>query len=83
MSRQRLLMDTVIRLETDGNMVSAYWLMDKPERGWSSKGIRYPWLSMLLERWDITIGERGRDEHGEFLVAIANQGDEESEVASV
>ena len=75
--KRRLFQDTVIRLELVDGVVAAYWLMDKPSKGWESYGFRYLTLEALLRDWDITVGERRRDVHGEYLIAADNPTEEE------
>ena len=65
-NKNHLLKSTVIRLASDG----AWWLMNNPEKGWSSFGFRYSSLFEVLEHWNVQIGALGADEFGTFISVV-------------
>lgn len=60
-TRRRLAQDTVVR--HDG---AFFWLMNRREDGWASRGIPYNSLIEITQDWAVTIGARGRDITGEY-----------------
>lgn len=66
MSRASLFQSTVARQDGD-----TWWLMNRQEGGWDSSGIPFPSLDALTERFDVRLGEHGRDEHGPFVRVLA------------
>ena len=60
--RRRLFQDTVARRVRGG-----WCLMNRRAGGFASSAIPYNTLIEIHQDWDITIGARGSDEHGEYV----------------
>ncbi len=61
-TRNRLLAATVARY--DGLV---WWLMNRPDKGFSEYGIPYSNLTDIPARWAILFGDVGQDQHGRFV----------------
>lgn len=61
--------DTVLRRDAKGQL----FLMNRPEKGWSSYGIPYPSEQAVLDEWDVTIGPWTSDKHSAFAPVKKNR----------
>jgi len=61
--------DTVLRRDANGQL----FLMNRPEKGWSSYGIPYPSEQAVLDEWDVTIGPWTSDKHSAFAPVKKNR----------
>lgn len=59
----RILSPTVARLADSG----AWWLMSRREKGWASYGLPFDSIEALQRAYAVTLGERGRDDHSEYI----------------
>jgi hypothetical protein len=48
----------------------SWWLMNRPDKGWSSFGYRYASLGEIEAAWAVTFGKPGRDQCSEFVEVI-------------
>jgi hypothetical protein len=66
----RLMSDTIIRVLPLGDRTE-FWLMNRPDQGWASRGYYYTSLDALLAAWAITLGAQGWDRHSYYIRAYA------------
>jgi hypothetical protein len=63
-AQPRVFGEVIARVDIDGSI----WLMNKPERGWSSSGFRVAGWEQLAREWpELRVWGMGEDEHGRFL----------------
>jgi hypothetical protein len=74
--KKQLFADTVIRILECPGRATEYWLMNRQDQGFSSRGVYYPTLDDLLADWAITLGAREQDAHSPFIRAYARRSDE-------
>lgn len=44
-----------------------WWLLNHRRKGWASFGFPYQNMKVLLERWNVRLGELQVDEHGPYF----------------
>lgn len=67
--KKAVFQDTVLRRDAKGQL----FLMNRPEKGWSSYGIPYPSEQAVLDEWDVTIGPWTSDKHSAFAPVKKNR----------
>lgn len=72
--RERLYAPTVAREDERGRV----WLMNRREGGWAEFGYPHETWGALLAAWDVTVGSRGRDEHGVYFEVTPTEAEGET-----
>lgn len=68
--KRRLFQDTVAR------PIGHKWhLMNRQDRGFGERSIAYNTLLEICQDFDVKLGERGSDKHGEFVRVLVNHDD--------
>ena len=63
----RLFQDTVIRIDSLGFP----WLMDRPEEGWHSSGLRFRTIHEITAQFAVRLGTPGSDQFSDIIPVIA------------